>query len=121
MEFFGTRKGQFVPAVRDTPIGLEEMLQGNRIAHPTVMMRREALAKIPVLYEEEYIYAEDYKLWLTMLEHGLVLDNLPDVLLRYRTSASQNSTKYTARQQQTTLKIKKLYADKADHNHTVSE
>lgn len=121
MEFFGARKGKYVPAVRDTPITIAQMLESNLIAHPTVMVRREALAKVPELYEEKYIYAEDYKLWLAMLERGLTLDNLPDMLVKYRCSPTQNSSRHAAQQQKTVTQIKEEYAHAADHSNTVPE
>jgi hypothetical protein len=121
MEFFGARKGTYIPPVRDAPITLAQMLESNLIAHPTVMVRREALAKLPALYEEEYIYAEDYKLWLTMLERGLTLDNLPDILVKYRCTPTQNSSKHAELQQKTVAKIKEKYAHAADHSDTVPQ
>lgn len=52
-------------------ITLQSLLGLNRIMHPTVCFRTESLKKLPVLYEEEYKYAEDYKLWVTSVLHGL--------------------------------------------------
>jgi hypothetical protein len=121
MEFFGARKGTYIPAVRDTPITMAQMLEGNIIAHPTVMVRREALAKVPELYEEKYLYAEDYKLWFAMLERGLTLDNLPDILIRYRCSPTQNSSKHAAAQQKIVAQIKEEYAHKTNHSDTVPQ
>ena len=119
-EKFGNGQGFYCPAVHANCITLEEMLKQNIIAHPTVMILKEAFTKIPVSYEEKYKYAEDYKLWMTMLAHGLLLDNLPDILLKYRVSHTQNSMMYNILQNRSVELIKKEYGKVHDH-HTVSE
>lgn len=119
MEFFGDREGLYIPEANNQPITMEEMLEVNMLAHPTVMIRKSSLAKIPVYYEDDYIYAEDYKFWITMLQHGLRLDNIPTLLLQYRVSAGQNSNKYRLQQQQTVQKIKEEYAT-VNHHHSLS-
>lgn len=54
------------------------------LAHPTVCFRRSAIdalqsyANVP--------YNEDIHMWFRALALGLVIDNLPDVILRYRRS-----------------------------------
>lgn len=118
MDFFGDREGTYIPEAKNQTITMEEMLKSNRLAHPTVMIRTSSLDKIPVYYEEDYIYAEDYKLWMVMLQHGLRLDNIPTLLLEYRVSAGQNSNKYIVQQQQTVQKIKEEYA--AVNHHPLS-
>ena len=55
----------------------------NPIAHPTVMYRKDAIMQLNG-YDEEFIMAEDYELWLRALKHGFVINNLPDTLLKYR-------------------------------------
>ena len=119
-ETFGKVQRFYYPPVKADCITMEEMLETNLIAHPTVMIRKEAFSKIPVLYEENYRYAEDYKLWMTMLSYGLKLDNLPDILLKYRTSHSQNTTKYRRFMTLNTKLIKEEYGTAHNH-HTVPE
>ena len=119
-EYIGNRQGYYRPVVNVNPITLEAMLENDVIAHSTVMIRRETFSKIPVLYEEAYKYAEGYKLWMTMLSHELVLDNLPDVLIKYRVSYMQNSVKHSMSKKKSVELIKKEYG-KADDHHTVSQ
>jgi hypothetical protein len=60
-------------------------------------MRRESLKhykKYPNIYLPDYIYAEDYKLWLELLKTGLNFANIPIPLVRYRVSESQSTFKY---------------------------
>jgi hypothetical protein len=54
----------------------------NPIAHPTVIMRRAAVAAVGG-YRRAYVRAEDYDLWLRLAERGR-LANLAEPLLRYR-------------------------------------
>lgn len=55
---------------------------GSAMAHPSVMMRRDALLAVGG-YRAEFEPAEDVDLWLRLAEHGR-LANLPEVLLQYR-------------------------------------
>ncbi|WP_162006662.1 glycosyltransferase family 2 protein [Roseimaritima sediminicola] len=52
------------------------------LAHPSVMMRREAVEAVGG-YRAEFEWIEDHDLWLRLSERG-PLANLPDVLLCYR-------------------------------------
>lgn len=54
----------------------------NCIAHPTVMMRRDAILAVGG-YRPAFDGAEDYDLWLRLLERW-DLANLPELLLGYR-------------------------------------
>lgn len=73
------------------------MLGGCALAHPAVMMRRDAVLAIGG-YREAFRHAEDYDLWLRLGERH-ALDNLPECLLRYRQHRA--SVSFTYRQQQT--------------------
>lgn len=55
----------------------------NAIAHPTVMFRKEAIDYYGG-YNPNYQYCEDLDLWLRWLNVGLLFENLPQVLVRYR-------------------------------------
>jgi glycosyltransferase involved in cell wall biosynthesis len=58
------------------------------VVHPAVMMRSEAVR--PLGYRPIARHAEDYDLWLRLVERGPIA-NLPDVLLSYRTHATNVS------------------------------
>jgi len=63
------------------------MAMGNALAHPTVMMRREAVVQAGA-YRPAFLHAEDYDLWLRLMDrHGLA--SVPEVLLDYREHAGQ--------------------------------
>lgn len=72
------------------------MLHRCALAHPAVMMRRDAVLEIGG-YREAFRHGEDYDLWLRLGEHH-ELDNLPEPLLRYRQHGS--SVSFRHRQQQ---------------------
>ena len=74
----------------------DAMLRGCALAHPAVMMRREAVLAAGG-YREAFRHAEDYDLWLRLGERH-ELDNLPEPLLRYRQHGG--SVSFRHRQQQ---------------------
>lgn len=73
--------------VGDYPVSMEEaarfMEHGCPVAHPTVIMRREAVLRAGG-YRPLFAHCEDYDLWLRISELGYGIANLPVVLLRYR-------------------------------------
>jgi len=80
-----------------TPDAISEFLErGSPLAHPAVMMRRDAVRAVGC-YRAAYRYAEDYDLWLRMAEKYR-LANLPDRLLRYRDHAAKQSSLYAVEQ-----------------------
>jgi glycosyltransferase involved in cell wall biosynthesis len=58
------------------------MMLGSKLAHPAVMMRREQVIQAGA-YREACRHAEDYDLWLRLLEIGEI-DNLDEPLIYYR-------------------------------------
>lgn len=71
----------------DYPVSVAEaarfMEHGCPVAHPTVMMRREAVLKAGG-YRKLFSHCEDYDLWLRISELGYGIANLPQPLLNYR-------------------------------------
>ena len=53
------------------------------VHHPTVMMQRNAVLKAGG-YRTAFCPAEDYDLWLRMIDLGYAIANLPQLLLNYR-------------------------------------
>jgi hypothetical protein len=72
------------------------LLHDSALAHPTVMMRREALAAVGN-YRRAFLAAEDYDLWLRLSER-YDLANLEDVVLHYRQHADQVSVRRVCHQ-----------------------
>lgn len=63
----------------------------NGMAHPSVMFRRSLLEERNPIYNEDYIYSQDYELWTYLILKGHKFHMLSEPLLFYRKSASQIS------------------------------
>ena len=66
-----------------TPAEARSAVGGFLVAHPAVMMRRDAVLKAGG-YRKAFCHAEDYELWLRMIDLGYAIANLPRPLLNYR-------------------------------------
>lgn len=73
-------------------------------AHPTVMIRKEALLSLATWYDAAEFPAEDYDLWTRLLTKGKGA-NLGEVLLRYRVHQGQISSQKSAEQKRAVAKI----------------
>ncbi|MDA9119722.1 glycosyltransferase [Opitutales bacterium] len=60
----------------------KQMMKGSKLAHPAVMMRRAVVLRVGA-YREVCRPADDYDLWLRLLEVGEI-DNLQEPLLYHR-------------------------------------
>ena len=66
-----------------SPAAIRSMLERtNCMAHPTCMMRREAVVAAGG-YRRAFVHCEDYDLWIRMSEHGDLI-NLAEPLLHHR-------------------------------------
>lgn len=68
----------------------------NCVVHPSVMFRREAVLSLGG-YDESFVYAQDYELWLRVSEL-FGIDNLPRVLLNYRVHEGQITSRKLGKQ-----------------------
>ena len=85
-------------------------LQGNLIAHPTVMLRTSFL-RTHDLHYENYPYAEDYKLWVEIAKRGGTFYIESQPLLRYRISPTQVTQRYSEEQRFTAQRIQEELLD----------
>jgi len=76
--------------------------------HPSVIMRNSVIIKNNLHYDENYIHAEDYKLWLEFIKLTDV-SNMPEILLKYRISETQITNKYAKEQAVTSQKIRREF------------
>ncbi len=78
--------------------------------HPTVMIRKDILLKLGIIYPESYEKAQDYGLWtelfLTSINNNHKFINLPDILLKYRTHPNRNRNEYFSEQESYAAKSK---------------
>lgn len=76
--------------------------------HPSVVLRKAVLDQLPIIFDGNYIHAEDYELW-TRLAQLCKLENLPEFLLEYRIHSGQISFLHTQRQIEIAREIRKKY------------
>lgn len=66
------------------------------VAHPSVMFRRELIQKYGGYKKGQF--PEDYELWLRWLERGVLIDKIPELLLKWRDEdnrLSRTDTRYS--------------------------
>lgn len=89
---------------------VRELITANSLFHPTIIMRRSSIqSRINNLYEAEFIFAEDYRLWTQLVVEGLIFSNIPSVLLKYRVHSDQVSNLKNLHMQQASLQIRLDY------------
>lgn len=59
-----------------------KLMESNPIIHPSIMFRNSK----EFYYREKFICSEDYDLYLRMLSKGKKLENIPEILIKYRIS-----------------------------------
>ncbi|MDF2633460.1 MAG: glycosyl transferase family 2 [Pelosinus sp.] len=70
-----------------------QLLFGNVLAHPSVLIRRDVLKTTGTYYHVLYKYAQDYKLWVELAKKVLFV-NIPEVLVAYRIHDKQASVRH---------------------------
>lgn len=80
-------------------------------AHPAIMMRADFIRNNGIRYNDLYKGVEDYKLWIDLSVSGDFY-NLPDVILYYRISDSQITSKYNRIQDENAKKCRREYISK---------
>jgi glycosyltransferase EpsE len=84
--FLFDEKGIWGLAIGEKQPKIKDALRGTPMIHPSVLMRKDALASVGyyTIFKGKIRCSEDYDLWLKMLSCGMTIENLPDVLLMYR-------------------------------------
>lgn len=100
----GAEDGAVFPVVYDHERIVCCQLFESALAHPTVMMRREALLEAGLRYSADFPHAEDYELWVRCARH-MRLANIPEVLLHYRRHEAQVGSRHARVQAETCRKI----------------
>jgi glycosyltransferase involved in cell wall biosynthesis len=86
-DLVGEPKTMIKYPVEDRAIRVE-MLRLCPICHPSVILRSDVLKKNRLRYDEAFIYAEDYRLWVIMSRY-CKFANIQEVLLHYRIHKDQ--------------------------------
>ncbi len=86
------------------------------ICHPSVMFNRSAL-KESILYPKEYIHAEDYALWISIIQQSKI-EMLNEILLDYRVNAGQVTNRFSEEQKKSASKLRKKYLEQRGFTFT---
>lgn len=70
---------------------MAQLLFFNSVTHSSVMFRRDRIISLGS-YDEEFLRAQDYDLWLRCLADGQQIEILPDVLTAHRIHSGQVTT-----------------------------
>lgn len=81
------------------------MLMESSIAHPSVIIRKNALLDNNLFYRKDYIHAEDYDLWVRAADIFPVT-NIQQTLLRYRVHKDQIGKLHKTRQNVSSMKVR---------------
>ncbi len=82
------------------------------VANPLSMMNKSFLLKHQIKYKTEFIFCEDYKLWLDIFDRGGKFYNLQETLLYYRNHDHQLSKSKKELQDSLSRKISREYVEK---------
>lgn len=76
--------------------------------HPSVMIRKSVLEGMDVVFDNQYLHAEDYELW-TRLVFKTKMANISEYLFDYRIHEAQISSQYSDFQTDLATKIRRKY------------
>jgi hypothetical protein len=96
--FLGSRHG-----LCRRPVGADACLRrlpfDNPLLHNAVLLRAQWLRDRGIAYRADARHAEDYDLWVQVVEHGGVIDNLGQPLVGYRIHAASVTQSNTVAQE----------------------
>lgn len=81
-------------------------LWGSPVVHGTSCIKKEFIDKNNLRYSDDYIYCEDYKLWVDIAKAGGKFANIPQTLLQYRCHRAQVSTQHHSEQKNGSLIVR---------------
>ena len=85
------------------------------IVHPTAMFNRRILIEYNIRYDEKYIYAQDYKMWMRCNDYAKCAI-VPEVLLKYRVHGNAISSSKKGFQYDCT---KRIIQEQLDRLHLI--
>lgn len=95
-----------------------DMLEYSPLAHPTIFLRKSVLKDLITIYDQQYIYAEDYELWSRLILTTRA-ENLPICLLAYRKHDNQSSNLYFLEQRISAKRVRLNLLKLLYHNFEV--
>ena len=76
--------------------------------HPSVMIRKDVHDGMNLVFDNQYLHAEDYELW-TRFAFKTKIANIPEYLLDYRIHDAQISSQHSDLQTELATKIRRKY------------
>ncbi|EHQ07528.1 glycosyltransferase family 2 protein [Leptonema illini] len=108
--FTPTGEEILIQPVTDPFLVQTEMLFANALIHGSIMMKCAADLSRPFFYDESVRRAQDLHLWVSFVENGYKLANLPVVLYRYRIhDLSISATSLSEQERSAEIAIRKLH------------
>jgi glycosyltransferase involved in cell wall biosynthesis len=107
-EAFGNNESRIVQYKETHDEIMTKMLYQCHFCHPSLIIRRELFKDTEMLFDENYLHAEDYDFYLKV-SRKWKFHNLQDVLLKYRIHGDSVSNKYKTIQVKNSLKIKERF------------
>lgn len=102
---FGFSEDKYIPMILDAD---EIEIAFSKLNCFTIgMFRADFQETHNIRYNKQFIYAEDYKLWVDIILAGGKLSNLPQILYFYRTHDKQISTVFNTQMIENSLVIRK--------------
>jgi glycosyltransferase involved in cell wall biosynthesis len=96
------------------------LLFSNCIPHPSVIMKKNILIDNNLFYNEHLNFAQDYELWVR-ISRRFVVENIPEILLKYRTHENMISVLRKSSQLQIAEKVIKDQLGNLGIDATVEE
>ncbi len=104
IEEFGTKSGQHFTRINDPEeYRIKALFYYPGPCHPTFFIRREALIRYHISYNEELIYAQDYGFLVDISRCGGIIYSLPEVLLKRRHHAKRITSQYSETQKRCSM------------------
>ena len=82
-----------------------DLIFGNALAHPTVMIRKSISESVLLRYDEDFEKAEDYELW-TRISNNIQIHSIKEPLLKYRIHENQVSTSSNTQQRNAAMNVR---------------
>ncbi len=89
----------------DASIKIRTVTEGAAVCHPAAMIRKNLLTENGIKYQDAYRYAEDYQLWVDLLDKTC-FHNIPRYLFRYRWFGGNASVTAASEQAENALKVR---------------
>jgi len=77
------------------------------VAHPSVILRKEMIKRHGLYFDQSYVRAEDYELWVRALLDNVQFANYPEMLVRYRLRPDLTRTKLGRDQLATASRVRR--------------